>query len=70
MNIYESWNYDRLSDKQAEQYEVTYTGDFGLNSFRDKFSVKCMICGELLHENTTNPSAYIEIHEKACKNET
>lgn len=29
-------------------------------------NVTCKDCEKVLHESTTNPSAYIDIHEKMC----
>ncbi len=58
-----SWSRDKLTGKQKERYDIHSVG-VSTYSLRTKFSVVCRKCGATLHGQTSNPSAYIEIHDK------
>lgn len=65
MNAYQSWNPEELDSTLKERYDVSY--DHGMHfSMRDRFKVQCKECNVTLHESTTSPPHYIEIHEKGC----
>lgn len=64
--MFVSWRFDELTPDQALRYEVKDSGGTGIHSGRTRFSVKCVGCGEVLHQGTTNPSSYIKQHDKLC----
>ncbi len=68
MGIYDSWTEKDFDPDnkgyKRERYEIKLTGNIGCDTMRDKFSVKCLECNIMLHDNTTWPSAYIEKHEQ------
>ena len=69
-SAYDSWHPSDMAPSLLEKYEIVATGDFGRDTFRDRFHVKCRICNKVLHENTTAPDFYINMHQKdGCKNE-
>lgn len=48
-------------------FASTPTGDVGFDSGRPRFKVECLTCKEILHENTTGPSARIESHMRTAR---
>lgn len=52
-------------------FKVEHTIDVGFDTGRNKYKVECLSCNKVLHENTTGPRAYIELHlnsiKKACQ---
>lgn len=56
-----SWSRDELTESQKKQFKTTEVGE-SLNSLRTTFEVSCDKCGEILHPQTNNPSAYIDGH--------
>ena len=63
-SVYESWNPETLEESLKERYEVTYSGEEGCDSMRDKFKVVCKECDVTVHHSTTHPPSWIDIHEK------
>lgn len=59
-----SFDPSSMTAEQAARYEVSETGDFGVDSGRKRFRVMCRECGMVLHGNTTGPEHYIEQHDK------
>ena len=49
----------------VHDYNITPTGDSGMNSGRPRYRVVCTTCNEVLHENTTSPEAQQQRHEEA-----
>jgi hypothetical protein len=65
-----SWSPNELPEGiHAERYEVTDTGQTGIDSGRKRFSVTCRDCDKLLHPATTGPNSYIREHEGECHHE-
>jgi len=69
-SIYESWTPDDLPPELYDRYEINFSGHIGGDTGRDRFVVKCRICGKTLHDNTTWPNAYISEHEKNAHGST
>lgn len=63
-SAYVSWKPETLEERYRERYEVTYSGDEGFHTMRDKFKVVCKECGVVVHHSTTHPPSWIEIHEE------
>lgn len=67
-SIYIDWEPANEDAAVLAHYEVKFNGQYGCDSGRKRFVVKCLRCGELLHSSTTWPSSYIKDHEKTCGN--
>ena len=65
-SVYESWTLENLVKELHSKYEINSNGDFGSYSGRDRFLIKCLKCGEVIHPSTTYPTYYIECHEEKC----
>lgn len=63
MSVYTSYVPNEATDEFRDQFEVTPTGDFGIDSMRARFEVLCKRCGSVLHHNTTWPPAYADKHK-------
>lgn len=68
MSVYQSYVPEEATDEFREQFEVTPTGDFGVDSMRARFKIQCRKCGSVLHPNTTWPPSYADLHK--CVNAT
>lgn len=55
---------DEVDSKWLQRYEVKFTGDYGCDSGRKRYFVKCKECNQLLHSNTTGPTSHIKMHEE------
>lgn len=65
MNIYDlpSWSRDKLTAEQAAKYTTSASSE-AFHSMRTTFKVVCNRCKKIIHESTTSPSSWIEIHEQ------
>jgi hypothetical protein len=64
--IYRTWEPTDVDPEIFKNYEVMFNGQYGTDTGRKRFKVKCLRCGELLHHSTTCPSPYIRDHENNC----
>lgn len=45
-------------------FRIRNTGEFAIHTGRARYSVKCLRCGEVVHEGTTGPLQMARMHLK------
>ncbi len=70
MSMFESWKPEDLPPRYDGKFDITDSGQWGIDSGRTRWRVVCKQCGEELHPATTDPSFCIKTHECPMENAT
>jgi hypothetical protein len=50
------------------KFQVKYNGEESIHTGRDRFEVKCLTCGKVVHPNTNGPKHWVYAHLKDSHN--